>query len=53
MAALARVPNAPFVAICQTRNFMAEAPDFFQATLNLTRGERGAFISLCHEVPLY
>src|SRR5207244_1122213 len=30
------------------RNFMAEAPDFFQATLNLTRGERGAFISLCH-----
>jgi FAD/FMN-containing dehydrogenase len=30
------------------RDFMAEAPDSFQATLNLTRGERGVFISLCH-----
>jgi hypothetical protein len=27
---------------------MAEAPDSFQATLNLTPGERGVFISLCH-----
>jgi hypothetical protein len=30
------------------RNFMAEAPDSFQATLNLTPGERGVFVSLCH-----
>jgi hypothetical protein len=30
------------------RNLMAEAPDSFQATLNLTRGERGVFVSLCH-----
>ena len=30
------------------RNLMAEAPDSFQATLNLTPGERGVFISLCH-----
>jgi len=29
-------------------NLMAEAPDSFQATLNLTRGERGVFVSLCH-----
>jgi len=27
---------------------MAEAPDSFQATLNLTPGERGVFVSLCH-----
>jgi FAD/FMN-containing dehydrogenase len=30
------------------RDFMAEAPDGFQATLNLTPGERGVFLSLCH-----
>ena len=30
------------------RDFMAEAPDSFQATLNLTPGERGVFVSLCH-----
>ena len=30
------------------REFMDEAPDEFQATLNLTPGERGVFISLCH-----
>jgi FAD/FMN-containing dehydrogenase len=30
------------------RSFMAEAPDTFQATLNLTPGERGVFINLCH-----
>jgi FAD/FMN-containing dehydrogenase len=30
------------------RDFMAEAPDSFQATLNLTLGERGVFVSLCH-----
>lgn len=30
------------------RNLMAEAPDSFQATLNLTPGERGVFVSLCH-----
>ena len=30
------------------RNFMTEVPDSFQASLNLTRGERGVFISLCH-----
>jgi FAD/FMN-containing dehydrogenase len=30
------------------RDFMAEAPDAFQATLNLTPGQRGVFISLCH-----
>jgi len=27
---------------------MAEAPDSFQATLNLTPGERGVFVTLCH-----
>jgi FAD/FMN-containing dehydrogenase len=30
------------------RDIMHEAPDAFQATLNLTPGERGVFISLCH-----
>jgi hypothetical protein len=30
------------------RDLMHEAPDGFQATLNLTPGERGVFISLCH-----
>jgi FAD/FMN-containing dehydrogenase len=30
------------------RDFMSEAPDGFQATLNLTPGQRGAFVSLCH-----
>src|SRR5215470_9471475 len=30
------------------RDFMAEAPDSFQATLNLTPGERGVFVRLCH-----
>ena len=30
------------------REIMHEAPDGFQATLNLTSGERGVFISLCH-----
>jgi hypothetical protein len=30
------------------RGLMAEAPDSFQATLNLTPGERGVFISFCH-----
>jgi FAD/FMN-containing dehydrogenase len=30
------------------RDVMQEAPDGFQATLNLTPGERGIFISLCH-----
>jgi FAD/FMN-containing dehydrogenase len=30
------------------RDLMAEAPDAFQATINLTRGERGVFVSLCH-----
>jgi FAD/FMN-containing dehydrogenase len=30
------------------RNFMAEAPDSFQAVLNLTTGERGVFVNLCH-----
>jgi FAD binding domain/Berberine and berberine like len=30
------------------RELMDEAPDAFQATLNLTRGERGVFVSLCH-----
>src|SRR5215475_3788472 len=30
------------------RNLMAEAPDSFQAELNLTRGERGVFVNLCH-----
>jgi hypothetical protein len=30
------------------RNLMAEAPDAFQATINLTPGERGVFVSLCH-----
>ena len=27
---------------------MAAAPDAFQATINLTPGERGVFVSLCH-----
>lgn len=30
------------------RELMQSAPDGFQATLNLTPGERGLFISLCH-----
>src|SRR5262245_21792166 len=30
------------------RELMDEAPDPFQATLNLTPGERGVFVSLCH-----
>jgi hypothetical protein len=30
------------------RELMAEAPDAFQATLNLTPGERGVFVGLCH-----
>jgi FAD/FMN-containing dehydrogenase len=30
------------------RELMDEAPDAFQATLNLTPGERGVFVSLCH-----
>jgi len=30
------------------RELMREAPDGFQATLNLTPAERGIFISLCH-----
>jgi FAD/FMN-containing dehydrogenase len=30
------------------RELMDEAPDTFQATLNLTPGERGVFVSLCH-----
>ena len=30
------------------RRLMAEAPDSFQAALNLTPGERGVFVSLCH-----
>ncbi|HKQ40438.1 MAG TPA: FAD-binding oxidoreductase [Verrucomicrobiae bacterium] len=30
------------------REVMEEAPDAFQATLNLTPGERGVFVSLCH-----
>jgi FAD/FMN-containing dehydrogenase len=30
------------------RELMDEAPDAFQATLNLTPGERGVFISFCH-----
>jgi hypothetical protein len=30
------------------RELMDEAPDMFQATLNLTPGDRGVFISLCH-----
>ena len=30
------------------RELMDEAPDAFQATLNLTPGSRGVFVSLCH-----
>jgi hypothetical protein len=30
------------------RSVMAEAPDSFQAVLNLTTGERGVFVRLCH-----
>ena len=30
------------------RELMREAPDEFQATLNLTRSDRGLFLSLCH-----
>jgi FAD/FMN-containing dehydrogenase len=30
------------------RSLMAEAPDSFQAALNLTTGERGVFVRLCH-----
>ncbi|HXT23925.1 MAG TPA: FAD-binding oxidoreductase [Candidatus Eisenbacteria bacterium] len=30
------------------RDLMAAAPDSFQAELNLTQGERGVFVMLCH-----
>jgi FAD/FMN-containing dehydrogenase len=30
------------------RDLMHDAPDTFQATLNLTPGERGIFLNLCH-----
>lgn len=30
------------------RGIMHDAPDAFQATLNLTPGERGVFLNLCH-----
>ena len=30
------------------RGLMDESPDSFQATLNLTPGERGVFVSFCH-----
>jgi len=33
------------------REVMHDAPDGFQATLNLTSGERGLFLSLCHSGP--
>lgn len=33
------------------RAIMHDAPDAFQATLNLTSGERGLFIGLCHAGP--
>ena len=34
--------------LCGFRELMHDAPDGFQATLNLTPGERGIFLSLCH-----
>ena len=36
------------VVLRHFRELMDEAPDAFQATLNLTTGERGVFVSLCH-----
>ena len=33
------------------REIMHDAPDGFQATLNLTSGERGLFLGLCHSGP--
>ncbi len=33
------------------REIMHDAPDGFQATLNLTNGERGLFLGLCHSGP--
>lgn len=36
------------VVLRSFRELMDEAPDAFQATLNLTSGERGLFVSLCH-----
>lgn len=36
------------VVLRSFRELMDEAPDTFQATLNLTPGERGVFVSLCH-----
>jgi len=41
------VGDAP-VVLRFFREMMDEAPDAFQATLNLTPGERGIFVSLCH-----
>src|ERR1051326_495332 len=41
------VRDARLVLRC-FRELMDEAPDAFQATLNLTPGERGVFVSLCH-----
>ncbi|HUR45517.1 MAG TPA: FAD-binding oxidoreductase [Candidatus Saccharimonadales bacterium] len=36
------------VVLRSFRELMDAAPDAFQATLNLTPGERGVFVSLCH-----
>src|SRR5205814_10681018 len=36
------------VVLRSFRELMDEAPDAFQATLNMTPGERGVFVSLCH-----
>jgi hypothetical protein len=36
------------VVLRSFRELMDEVPDAFQATLNLTPGERGVFVSLCH-----
>ncbi len=33
------------------REILHDAPDGFQATLNLTNGERGLFVSFCHSGP--
>lgn len=33
------------------REILHDAPDGFQATLNLTSGERGLFVSFCHSGP--
>lgn len=41
-------PSEARTVLRHFREIMDQAPDAFQATLNLTPGERGIFVSFCH-----